>query len=136
MLVNGAPAGLSKDSRTPAEFDVTELVRHGGPNDLVAVVLRWSDASFVEDQDQWWHAGLSRDVFLYATDARPIGDVFARADVDGALVVDAGAASQARLIDPRGRIVFDGELEPRAACALPAALVRGAPSPVHARPVG
>ena len=50
-------SGSSKDSRTPAEFDVTELVRHDGPNELVAVVVRWSDASFVEDQDQWWHAG-------------------------------------------------------------------------------
>ena len=60
VLVNGEPVGIAKDSRTPAEFDVTELVRHDGPNELVAVVVRWSDASFVEDQDQWWHAGLPR----------------------------------------------------------------------------
>jgi beta-galactosidase len=111
VLVNGTPAGLSKDSRTPTEFDVTELVRHREPNDVVAVVLRWSDASFVEDQDHWWHAGLSREVFLYATNSRPIGDVFVRADMDGALVVDAGSASRARLIGPRGRILFDGPLE-------------------------
>ena len=58
VLVNGEPVGIAKDARTPAEFDVSELVRHDGPNELVAVVVRWSDASFVEDQDQWWHAGL------------------------------------------------------------------------------
>ena len=34
---------------------------------LAAEVVRWSDASFVEDQDQWWHAGIHREVFLYST---------------------------------------------------------------------
>src|SRR5439155_21872175 len=65
VLVNGGPAGLSKDARTPAEFDITELVR-AGENEVVAIVVRWSDASFVEDQDQWWHAGISRSVYLRA----------------------------------------------------------------------
>ena len=69
VLLNGTPVGISKDARTPAEFDVTEVVRRDGPNELVAVVVRWSDASFIEDQDQWWHAGLSREVYLYATGA-------------------------------------------------------------------
>ena len=82
VLVNDEPVGISKDGRTPAEFDVTDLVRHGGPNELVAVVVRWSDASFIEDQDQWWHAGLSRDVYLYATGATHIADLFARAELD------------------------------------------------------
>ena len=62
VVLNGHPVGIAKDSRTPAEFDVTDLVRRSGRNELVAVVVRWSDASFVEDQDQWWHAGISRHV--------------------------------------------------------------------------
>ena len=119
VLVNGEPVGISKDGRTPAEFDVTDLVRHGGPNELVAVVVRWSDASFIEDQDQWWHAGLSRDVYLYATGATHIADVFARAGLDddylgtdSALARRVGrrpgvtaAALEARLLDPGGRTV-------------------------------
>ena len=40
------------------------------PNELVAAVVRWSDASFVEDQDQWWHAGISRDVVVSARTRR------------------------------------------------------------------
>ncbi len=84
VLLNGTPVGMSKDARTPAEFDVTEVVRRDGPNELVAVVVRWSDASFIEDQDQWWHAGLSREVYLYATGATYIADVFARGDLDDA----------------------------------------------------
>ena len=103
VVLNGEPVGIGKDSRTPAEFDVTELVRHGAPNELVAAVVRWSDASFVEDQDQWWHAGISRDVYLYAGG---IEDVFARAGADGTLAIDARGAVRARLLDARGRTVL------------------------------
>jgi beta-galactosidase len=112
LLVNGEPVGISKDARTPAEFDLTEIVRHGGANDLVAVVVRWSDASFVEDQDHWWHAGISRQVYLRSS---RIEDVFARADLDddyrhGTLTVDgvADGPLEARLFDPRGRTVVAG----------------------------
>ncbi len=120
VLVNGAPVGISKDSRTPAEFDVTELIRHDRPNDLVAVIIRWSDASFIEDQDQWWHAGLSRGVYLYATGATYIADIFARGDLDsdyrsGNLVVTAsvgdpagGEELEARLLAPGGKVVAKG----------------------------
>jgi beta-galactosidase len=104
VLVNGEAVGMSKDARTPAEFDVTHVVRHDGPNELVAVVVRWSDASFVEDQDQWWHAGISRDVWLCSS---AIDDVFVHADVDGSLRVEAQGASAARLLDPRGRTVLE-----------------------------
>jgi beta-galactosidase len=72
--VNGAPVGMAKDSRLPSEFDVTEQLRPG-VNALTCVVVRWSDASHVEDQDQWWHAGLHREVFLYATDRVHLADV-------------------------------------------------------------
>jgi beta-galactosidase len=109
VLVNGEPVGFSKDARTPAEFDVTELVRHDAANELVAVVVRWSDASFVEDQDQWWHAGLPRSISL--SSPGPMTDLFVRADMDGTLAVDADPVSRSRLIDPRGRVVFDGPFE-------------------------
>ena len=79
--LNGEPVGIHKDSRTPAEFDVTELLEDD--NELVCAVVQWSDASFVEDQDQWWHGGLPRDVFLYATPREHIADVFARGFADG-----------------------------------------------------
>ena len=104
VLVNGRPVGISKDARTPAEFDVTDLVRRRGPNELVAVVVRWSDASFIEDQDQWWHAGISREVALCADDAIP--DVFVTADADGRLTVSAEGRFEATLLDPRGRSVL------------------------------
>ncbi|NNL67365.1 MAG: beta-galactosidase, partial [Myxococcales bacterium] len=59
--LNGVFVGMSKDSRLPAEFDVTAAVKPG-QNLLAATVVRWSDASFLEDQDHWWMAGLHREV--------------------------------------------------------------------------
>jgi beta-galactosidase len=116
VTLNGEPVGIAKDSRTPAEFDVTDLLEDD--NELVCAVVQWSDASFVEDQDQWWHGGLPRDVFLYATPREHIADVFARGTADGHFEVDVvGPPARARLIDPDGRLVLD-ELEGRVADAL------------------
>ncbi len=81
VFVNRQPIGIGKDARTPAEFDVTPVVRFGATNELVAVVVQWSDASFIEDQDHWWQAGIQREVYLYATGVPHLQDVFARGDL-------------------------------------------------------
>ena len=67
VYVNGRFVGYGTDSRLASEYDVTEFV-HSGLNDLAIVVIRWSAHSYVEDQDQWWMAGLHREVYL---EARP-----------------------------------------------------------------
>lgn len=81
VYLNDRPVGFHKDSRTPAEYDVTGMVHFDAPNELIAVVLRWSDASFVEDQDHWWQSGIHRNVFLYATDTVYLADLSVRGDV-------------------------------------------------------
>lgn len=48
----------------PAEFELTPYLQEG-ENLLVAMVLRWSDGSYLEDQDMWWLSGIFRDVYLY-----------------------------------------------------------------------
>ena len=59
--LNGAFVGFSKDARTTAEFDVTALLRGGGQRNLLAVqVMRWSDATYLEDQDMWRLSGIHR----------------------------------------------------------------------------
>ncbi len=120
VFVNGRFAGLSKDSHLPAEFDVTELLR-AGENELVAVVVKWSDATFIEDQDQWWLSGLHREVFLRTAPAVGFRDVHAKPLLDASLkkgtlelfvqVDFAGAPAEgwtveAELLDPRGKAVF------------------------------
>ena len=64
--INGQEVGLTKDSRLAAEFDITQFVRSG--NNVVRIdVTKWSDATFIEDQDQWWHGGITRSIKLFAT---------------------------------------------------------------------
>ncbi len=63
VYVNGEFAGYGTDSRLPSEYDVTAHLRSGA-NDLAIVVIRYSAQSYVEDQDQWWMAGLHREVFF------------------------------------------------------------------------
>ncbi len=75
--LNDLEVGISKDSHLAAEFDVTDLVRPG-TNTLTLRVVKWSDATFIEDQDQWWHGGLTRSVYLYVTGPVHLADV--RAD--------------------------------------------------------
>ncbi|MEI8343300.1 MAG: glycoside hydrolase family 2 TIM barrel-domain containing protein, partial [Verrucomicrobiota bacterium] len=75
VYVDGAMVGLSKDSRLPAEFDITPLVQPDTDHEIVAIVAQYSDASFIEDQDQWRLGGLHRDVFLYRTPPVHLADI-------------------------------------------------------------
>lgn len=83
-MVNGRFVGYSQGSRLPAEFDLTGYVQTG-ENLLTAMVIRWSDGSYLEDQDHWWMAGIYRDVYLYAAPRVHIRDFFARPELDDAL---------------------------------------------------
>ncbi|RZS86849.1 beta-galactosidase [Motilibacter rhizosphaerae] len=85
--VNGVEVGVSKDSHLAAEFDVTALVRPGEPGVVRLTVVTWSDATFIEDQDQWWHGGITRSVALYSTPLVHLADVRTTAGADGRLHV-------------------------------------------------
>ena len=52
LWCNGEYVGYSQDSRLPAEFDISNLLVEG-ENRLAAMVIRWSDGSYLEDQDMW-----------------------------------------------------------------------------------
>lgn len=93
VWVNGQKIGYSEDSKLPAEFDVTAQVRPG--NNTVAIeVYRWSDGSYLEDQDFWRVSGIERDVYLMAAPPTWLRDFFAHASLDsgyrnGVLKLDA-----------------------------------------------
>jgi beta-galactosidase len=93
---NGEYLGFSKDTRLPSEFDLTGVARKG-KNLLAFMVIRYSDSSFIEDQDQWWYGGIYRSVSLYSTDFAYIADVDARPRLSppGAPAAAAGAVDVA-----------------------------------------
>ncbi|MGW0576698.1 glycoside hydrolase family 2 TIM barrel-domain containing protein [Streptomyces sp. NPDC002920] len=86
--VDGRPVGVSKDSHLAAEFDLSDVVRPGERSTVRLTVVKWSDASHIEDQDHWWHGGITRSVLLYATDPLYLADVTVRARADGELRID------------------------------------------------
>ncbi len=67
VWVNGQLAGYAEDSCLPSEFDITGLVKTGS-NKVAVKAYRWSDGSYLEDQDHWRMSGIYREVFL---EARP-----------------------------------------------------------------
>ena len=81
IWVNGQRVGFSKDSRTPAEFDLTDFVKPG-VNQLAVEVYRWSDGSYLEDQDKWRMSGIFRPVYLYSTAGVRIRDFAVRTELD------------------------------------------------------
>ncbi|HEY3384636.1 MAG TPA: glycoside hydrolase family 2 TIM barrel-domain containing protein [Vicinamibacterales bacterium] len=118
--VNGQRVGYSEDSRTPAEFDVTPFLAPGA-NALAVEVYRWSDGSFLEDQDMFRLSGIFREVYLWSAAPTYIRDVEARADLDAAyrdgtldttIMVRNVATTSAPvrvsldMYDPAGRQVF------------------------------
>lgn len=64
IWVNGEKVGYSQNSMSPAEFDITSYL-HEGKNKLAVEVYRWSDGSYLEDQDMWRFAGIFRPVQLW-----------------------------------------------------------------------
>jgi beta-galactosidase len=81
LWVNGKKVGYSEDSRGPAEFDVTDLVRPG-ENLLAAEVYRLTDGSYLECQDFWRMSGIFRDVVLWSTEPLHVADFRVVTDLD------------------------------------------------------
>lgn len=82
VWVNGQKVGYSQGSRLPAEFDITEAVQTGQVNTLAVEVYKYSDGSWLEDDDFWRLSGIFRDVFLRACPQQTLWDVYAEPRVD------------------------------------------------------
>jgi beta-galactosidase len=66
LWVNGQKVGYSEDSKTTSEFDLTPFVKPGR-NQVAVEVYRWTDGSYLEDQDMFRFSGIFRDVALLST---------------------------------------------------------------------
>jgi beta-galactosidase len=80
VWVNGEFAGYSQGAKTPAEFDITDLVRTG-TNTIALRIHRWSDASYLESQDMLRMSGSERSVTLQAVPKQRVVDLFANASL-------------------------------------------------------
>ncbi len=120
VWVNGMAVGYSQDSRLPAEFEITDFLLPG-ENLITALVYRFCDGSYLEDQDMWFLNGIFRDVYLYTTPSTRIEDFYVRCEfdpeyLDARLMADVTLFSVdpgdyefclvVELIDPQGKLVF------------------------------
>ncbi|GAA0182604.1 beta-galactosidase LacZ [Clostridium sediminicola] len=125
LWINGEFVGFGQDSFTPSEFDLTPYLKKG-KNKLAVEVYRWSDASWLEDQDFWRMSGIFRDVYLYSTADFHIYDFFALTTLDdnyenGEIKIDVEVENyfendcdnlvfEAMLYDKKNNMIFDETL--------------------------
>ena len=81
VYVNGEFVGYSQGSMVPHEFNVTKFLKKG-ENLICAKVYRYSDGSYLEDQDMWWLCGIYREVYLYAEPKLCLRDFYIKTDFD------------------------------------------------------
>lgn len=81
VYVNGEFVGYSQGSMAPHEFDVTKVLKKG-ENVITAKLYRFSDGSYLEDQDMWWLCGIYRDVYLFAEPKVCLRDFYFKTDFD------------------------------------------------------
>ncbi len=126
VWVNGKFLGYAEDSFLPSEFNITPYLQEG-ENILSVWVIRWSDGSFLEDQDQWRLSGIHREVMLLAEPKLRIADFYWQAKLDkeyedavlsirprienltGKEVL--GYKVEAQLFDRKGKPVFEKPLD-------------------------
>lgn len=121
VWLNGKYVGYTEGSNNDAEFDLTDKVR-SGENNLAVQVIRFSDGSYLEDQDMFRMSGIHRDVYLYATPATYVRDHIITDDLDAPYTAanvnvnvemanpEAKAANKqvrVRLISPEGKQVAE-----------------------------
>jgi beta-galactosidase len=119
VWVNGKQVGMSKVSKSPAEFNITSYLQPG-ENTLAVQVFRWHDGSYLEDQDFWRISGIERDVLLIARPAAHLQDYHLTASLDnsynnGILSIETSVNSKAtelsnvqfRLYNAEGKKILD-----------------------------
>ena len=77
LYINEEEIGFSKGSRLPSEFNISPYLK-SDKNTIMVKVYKWSDSSYIEDQDMWWLSGIFRDVYLVARPKIHFQDFFVR----------------------------------------------------------
>lgn len=95
LWINGRKVGYSQNSMSPAEFDITGYL-HEGKNKLAVEVYRWSDGSYLEDQDMWRLSGIFRPVQLWVRPLVHIADYKLTAEIDGTFKADIKVCNNSR----------------------------------------
>lgn len=129
--INDHYVGFSKDSKTPAEFEITPYL-HAGSNTISVQVFRFSDGTYLEGQDMWKLSGIERSVELIARPKLAVYDFFAKAGLDAeykngifdcTLTLNKKPAAskqlslQIKLLDEKGNIIYQQKQSSDTGCS-------------------
>ena len=113
VYLNGVFVGYSEVPHSPSEFDITGKLVNGS-NRLAVIVLKYSDGTYLEDQDKFRWSGIFRDVYLLDRPENHIADFEVTADMHGSVNISFLRLSgnpfiHASLSDKEGNEIFSGE---------------------------
>lgn len=118
VWVNGNHVGFGKVSRLPSEFDITGFVKTG-ENDITVRVYKWSDGTYLEDQDMWWLSGIYRDVELINEEKNAVLDLRVNGTLDDSyknglftagITMKQADTNLGWKLSYKGKTVLEGEL--------------------------
>ena len=118
VWVNGNHVGFGKVSRLPSEFDITGFVKTG-ENDITVRVYKWSDGTYLEDQDMWWLSGIYRDVELINEEKNAVLDLRVNGTLDDSykngfftagITMKQAGTNLCWKLSYKGKTVLEGEL--------------------------
>lgn len=111
LYVNNTYVGFSKGSHLTAEFDITDFVNIG-ENTLTVVVYTYSDASYLEDQDQFRYHGIFRDVYIISRPKEHLKDFFVHTDMVGNISVDVDfdGTCEFTILDAENNEIYSGSM--------------------------
>ncbi len=114
VWVDGKYVGMSKGAHLQSRFDVTDMLNGKEKVRVTVMVLKWSDATYLEDQDLIRLNGIFRDVYFLARDKKRIDDVFVTTDLDATYTnsvikveTKGNTAFNAKLLDKNGNLVAE-----------------------------
>ncbi|MBQ3151662.1 MAG: hypothetical protein IJB86_10510 [Clostridia bacterium] len=114
LIINGAFVGYSQVSHCTSEFDVTAYLKEG-KNIIDALVVKWCDGTYLEDQDFFRLSGIFREVYLLKRDNAHIRDIYVRQNVSAELdkvnitiECDGDAEFEYKLLDADNKEVLSG----------------------------
>ncbi len=109
VWINGKKVGYSQGANNIAEFDVTKEIKTG-KNTVAVEVYRWSDGSYIEDQDMFRLSGIHRDVAIYAVPKVHIRDYGISTDFNGDDFSKSTLSLKANIINKGEKTLGSGSL--------------------------
>ena len=110
IWINGKKVGYSQGANNVSEFNITPYLKKG-TNDVSVQVFRWTDGSYLEDQDMFRLSGIHKDVYLFATPKTYIRDFKTTTHFDNEQLTNARVDILTKIINATKKDIDNYTLE-------------------------